>query len=328
MAHGIGEVPVRLACVGNALYDVVAFVETDFASRLGFHAGSTVHLDRDGMEPILSALAKSSRGAGGGAVNTAKVFASLGHGAAFAGMVGDDELGTLFRRDLEASGIASYLQVGRGRTGAFCAMIAPDGERTIAVAPELAPRLDPSAIPDEFFASDSTMYVDGFIAANPDALRALTRRAADSGMGIALDVAGYRIAVKHRDLFLELIRSVCSWTFMNEDEFIALSQTGVDEGLKEFSASAPGTVIVKRAETGAVCVSDGHLLESAVRPIRATDTTGAGDAFAAGFLSAALRGEPLARCLRLGNRVAEQAIQVTGMALDADRLQRAASTVL
>ena len=143
-------------------------------------------------------------------------------------------------------------------------------------------------------------------------------------MTIALDVAGSRIATRNRDFFIGLIRESCSWTFMNEDEFIALADSGVDDALARFSADVPGVVVVKRAEIGAVCVSDGSIVESAVRPIRATDTTGAGDAFAAGFLSAALLGSPLARCLRLGNRVAEHAIQVPGMAID---LRRAADAV-
>lgn len=328
MSHGHEEGTMRLACVGNALYDTVAFVETDFASRLGYHAGSTVHAEHEELEPIIATLSGAARGAGGGAVNAARVFASLGHGASFAGMIGRDAIGAVFRSDIAASGIEAFLQEGDTPTGEFCAMIAPDGERTILVAPGAAIRLDPEAIPAAFFRPESTLYLDGFLAANPEAVMAIVSRAASAGMRIALDVAGFRIATKHRDLFLDLIRSACSWTFMNEDEFIALAEAGVDEALQRFSAGASGIVVVKRAETGAVCVSDGSVLESAVRPIRATDTTGAGDAFAAGFLSAALSGAPLARCLRLGNRVAEQAIQVPGLALDGAKLRRAASTVL
>ncbi|MBU0927210.1 MAG: hypothetical protein KKA67_05640 [Spirochaetes bacterium] len=319
---------MRLACVGNALYDVVAFVETDFASKLGYHLGSTVHAESPEVGAIVSALPSASRGAGGGAFNAARVFASLGFQASFAGMIGADEVGAAFRADLGSSGIEPFLQEREAPTGVFCAMIAPDGERTIVVAPGAAPALDAAAIPDAFFAPGATLYADGFLAASPETLLTIVRRAEAAGMRIALDVAGFRIATKQRELFLRLIRESCSWTFMNEDEFIALAQAGVDEALKAFSASAPGTVVVKRAEIGAVCVSDGDVLESAVRPIRATDTTGAGDAFAAGFLSAAFSGEPLARCLRLGNRVAEQAIQVPGLALDRARLHRAVSTVL
>ncbi len=319
---------MKLACVGNALFDIVAFVETDFASRFGFHGGSTTHAERSELLPVLEALSGGSRGAGGGATNTARVFSSLGHQASFAGVIGNDDIGNQFKADLATAGVASFLQESGESTGIFCVLITPEGERTIVVAPGAAPRLDASAIPATFFSADATLYIDGFLAANPETVQTLVARANAAGMRIALDVAGFRIATKHRGFFLRLIRESCAWTFMNEDEFIALAEAGVDEALQEFSAAAPGIVVVKRAETGAVCVSDGLVLESAVRPIRATDTTGAGDSFAAGFLSAAFAGAPLARCLRLGNRVAEQAIQIAGMSMDGARLRRAASTVI
>lgn len=319
---------MKLACVGNALYDIIAFVETDFASKFGLHGGSTVHTERAQLESIIKALTSASSGAGGGAANTARVFSSLGYRSSFAGMIGGDPVGARFSADLESAGVELFMQIAAAPTGVFCVMIAPDGERTIAVAPGPATRLDAASIPDRFFSPDATLYVDGFLATSPETVLAIIARARSAGMRVALDVAGFRIATKNRAFFLKLIRETCSWTFMNEDEFIALAEAGVDEALQSFSAGAPGIVVVKRAEVGAVCVSDGYVQESAVRPIRATDTTGAGDAFAAGFLSAAFSGAPLAQCLRLGNRVAEQAIQVPGIAMDGAQLRKAAATVL
>ncbi|PKL08702.1 MAG: hypothetical protein CVV51_07605 [Spirochaetae bacterium HGW-Spirochaetae-7] len=318
---------MRLACVGNALWDIVSFVGDDFPSSLGYHDGSTTHADIANLEPVIAALPNAYLCAGGGAANAARVFSSLGHDAAFAGMIGSDETGQRFRVDMADFGIESFLQVSQKPTGVFCAMIAPDGTHTVLVAPGAAPFLDAAAVPAAFFRPGSTLYIDGFLASSPEAIERLVHRAKSAGMGIALDVAGSRIAAIHRDFFIELIRTSCSWTFMNEDEFMALADSGVDDALARFSAGIPGVVVVKRAEIGAVCVSDGSVVESSVRPIRATDTTGAGDAFAAGFLSAAIAGSSLARCLRLGNRVAEHAIQVPGMAIDSAGLRRAADAV-
>lgn len=319
---------MRLACAGNALYDIIAFTDTDFTSSMGVHRGSTSHVEPGELEALLAELRYPSGGAGGGAANTARVFTSLGFDAAFAGAIGKDERGARYRADMMSSGVKGYLQEKDAPTGVFCAMIEPDGTRTIVVSPGAAPRLDAEAVPDAFFARNSTLYLDGFLAAAPDAVTVLVRRAEAAGMKIALDVAGARIAAGKRDFFVDLIRRHCSWSFMNEDEFTALSGSGVDDSLKEFSeAAAPGVVVVKRAEVGAVSVSDGSVLESHVRPIQAVDPTGAGDAFAAGFLSAALSGAPLAKCLRLGNRIAEQSIQVPGMLIDGVRLRHAAAGV-
>ena len=185
-----------------------------------------------------------------------------------------------------------------------------------------------SAIPDSFYSRNSTLYLDGFLAASEDTVLELVKKAEASGMNIALDIGGARLAASKRDFFNTLIRKSCAWTFMNEDEFMALSESGVDDSLQRYSSDVPGIVVVKRAETGAVTVSDGSIIESHVRPIQATDTTGAGDAFAAGFLAAALSGAQLARCLRLGNRIAEHAIQVPGMSIDSVRLRHAAAGIL
>jgi 2-dehydro-3-deoxygluconokinase len=125
-----------------------------------------------------------------------------------------------------------------------------------------------------------------------------------------------------------LIQEYCDWVFMNEDEFMAMTGTSMDTGLVRFSSDVAGTVVVKLAEAGAVCARRGVVTESPVRSIRVTDETGAGDAFAAGFLSAALSGVSLARCLRLGNRVAEQVIQIPGVAIGPEGLQRASAAVL
>jgi sugar/nucleoside kinase (ribokinase family) len=319
---------MRLSCAGNALIDIIAFVETDFPSSIGLHGGSTAHVSAADLEPVLAQLQGASYGAGGGAANTARVFASLGYPSSFAGSIGHDEYGRHYIADMRQAGVESHLQVNPGHTGVFCALIEPAGERTIVVGPGVAAQLDAERVPASFFNPSSTLYLDGFLASSPDTLTALVRRAKAAGMAVAFDVAGSRIAVRNRELFLSLIRESCSWTFMNEDEFIALADTSVDDGLASFSADVPGVVIVKRAEIGAVCVSDGLIIESAVRPIQATDTTGAGDAFAAGFMAAALSGSSLARCLRLGNRVAEHAIQVPGIAMDASVLRRAAAAVL
>lgn len=319
---------MRLSCAGNALFDIIAFVETDFPPSIGLHGGSTAHVSSADLEPLVARLQGASYSAGGGAANTARVFASLGHHSSFAGSIGQDDYGRRYAADMHGAGVEAQLQENPGRTGVFCVLIEPDGERTIVVGPGVAAQLDAERVPESFFNPTSTLYLDGFLASSPDTLLSLVKRAKNAGMSVAFDVAGSRIAVKNRELFLSLIRESCSWTFMNEDEFIALADASVDEGLASFSADIPGVVIVKRAEIGAVCVSDGLILESAVRPIQATDTTGAGDAFAAGFMAAALSGSPLARCLRLGNRVAEHAIQVPGIAMDTSVLRHAVATVI
>lgn len=307
--------------------DLVSFVETDFSSSLGIHAGSTHHVSHEILDRVRKALGDPFKSAGGGAANTAKVFSALGGAARFAGAVGGDDMGRSYRQDLEDAGVDPFLSELEGPTGLFCVMIARDGTRSVIVNPGAASGFDPTSVPDSFFEADAVLYADAFLATQPGRLEGIIRRAERAGMRIALDVGGHRLAAAKAGMLRELIRTSVDWAFMNEDEFIALSGMGVDEGLSRFSSEAKGLLVVKRAEEGAVCLADGGLIESPVRTVRALDETGAGDAFSAGFLYAALSGAPVERCLRLGNRVAEHAIQVPGMALDRNRLRENAKTV-
>jgi sugar/nucleoside kinase (ribokinase family) len=319
---------MKLACVGNALVDVIAFIDTDFALKFGITTGSTAHVDHSRLGPVVAALQDPAISAGGGAANTARTFVHLGHEAVFAGCVGQDGYGQRYTKDLCSAGIDASLQYCSEPTGIFCALIAPDGRRSVMVSPSAALHFCPEAVPDAFFSSGSVLYLDGFLAAVPGAMEILASRARAAGMKIALDVAGQGIARAFRERFMALIQGYCDWVFMNEDEFLAMAQDSMDCGLIRFSANVSGTVVVKLAEAGAVCARGGVVIESPVRSIRVMDETGAGDAFAAGFLSAALSGVSLARCLRLGNRVAEQVIQIPGVSLGPERLQKASAAVL
>lgn len=280
------------------------------------------------IQDIIDALPEAWLTAGGGAANTAKIFCALGGRASFVGAIGQDVFGDQYENEMRRAGVDVYLQRRAVATGVFCALRDGAGRRSIVVDQGAASSLELDKIPASFYAVESILYIDGFLAMSSGLLEGLILRAKSAGMKIAFDTGGHRLVSDNVALFSRIIREDCAWSFLNEDEFTTLVGTSVDAGLAAFSAEIPGVVVVKRADAGAVCVSEGRLYESSVRPIDVVDETGAGDAFAAGFLYAALSGVPLARCLRAGNWTAERAIQVPGMALDLNALRRGMATVL
>jgi sugar/nucleoside kinase (ribokinase family) len=130
-----------------------------------------------------------------------------------------------------------------------------------------------------------------------------------------------------RRFLLEAIPRCCDFVFANEDEFIALSGSSVAEGIGDLNLLECGFV-VKLGSRGAAFTRRGETWESPVRAQVALDETGAGDAFAAGFLSGFARGLSPERCLRLGNRIAEEVIAVPGLRVEGKQLQRAQLSVL
>lgn len=319
---------MKLSCIGNALMDIISFRESEKATAMGFLPGTSSHVDYNTIMEIIASLDDCEFSAGGGACNTARVFSALGNKAGFAGALGRDSLGDRFETILLDDGVLSFLEREDAPSGVFLVFISPGtGERCIIVHQGAAMNLNPEKLGVEFFSNDSILYIDGFLANKPETLKAVIDKGQKAGMKIALDIAGQRLAVRNSEYFRELVTNICHWSFMNEDEFIALSGGSLEESLASFSGSAKGHVIVKRAEAGALCYHNGILTESPVRVINSIDSTGAGDSFSAGFLHAWLDGAPLARCLRAGNRVAEHIIQVPGVNIEPSLLKEALKEV-
>jgi sugar/nucleoside kinase (ribokinase family) len=100
------------------------------------------------------------------------------------------------------------------------------------------------------------------------------------------------------------IREVFAYTdllFLNEGEALQLTRArNARAALKALSTEVPCAVI-KRGARGAMAVKDGKITSAAGFKVEPKDTTGAGDSFAAGFVSSYLRGRPMTECLDAAN---------------------------
>jgi len=312
--------------IGNALMDVIAFVDEDFAPSLGFHNNSTVHLERSRLELVLEALDRPYLTAGGGAANMAKTAATLGLASAFVGALGQDRYGDLYRADFEAARVCSRFSISDESTGVYCALIKPDGGRTLLVAPGAAGYVTRQAPPADLFSKEAILYIEGFLLRDRRFFLSTLETARSAGMRIAIDLGSQSLVQASRGFILDLLPDYCDYLFANEDELEALSELPLGEGLA-LLGEGETAVIVKLAERGAIYARKGERVESPVRAVRPVDETGAGDAFAAGFLSGLARSFPPERCLRLGNRIAEEVLLVPGLSVDPERIRRARSSV-
>jgi sugar/nucleoside kinase (ribokinase family) len=322
---------MEIVGIGNALMDVIAFVDEAYAPKLGYHNNAVAHLDGDQLGPILESLPDPAVSAGGGAANAVRAAAYLGAKAAFAGMVGEDAFGDEYSAELRASGVDSLLSRSDARTGVYCALIRPDGGRTLLVSPGAA--LDISLVPppEALFRKGAILFAECFLIRDRHFFVGCLDRARGAGMQVAIDLSSRELTARNRDFLLAILPEFCDLLFANEDEFIALAGLPLREGLAFLTGDEAGKgmeIVVKRAEKGAVWARGGQVQSSPVRELRPVDETGAGDAFAAGFLYGRSLGLAPERSLRLGNRVAEEVLGVPGFGVDPERLRRAAEEVL
>jgi len=210
----------------------------------------------------------STRLCGGGAGgNVAAWLLHAGADVALVGRVGDDALAAVALEGLDDH----HVQRGAGeRTGVCVVLVGPDGERTMLpdAGANAALTIDDLPAGDILYLSGYTLLRAGSRAAGQRAL-ALAR---ERGMRIALDLAS--AAPLAREPRFASWAGPVDLVLGNEDELAVIDEIG------------PRELVIKRGARGATWTDGERTLDVDAQPADGRDTTGAGDAFAAGFLSA------------------------------------------
>ena len=227
-------------------------------------------------------------GPGGQAANVAAWAAALGATARFIGKTGADDAGTLARDRLAALGV-EVLGPIEGRNGTICSLVSPAGERSMAADRGAARDLEPDELEPGWLAGVDHLHVSGY-ALMVEPIRGAALRAAElaraGGARVSVDLASWSaIRDSGVDAFRDALRSLAAEVvFANEDE-----ERVVGRGLE-------AAWILKRGAGG--CAFDGE--ERAALPVQdVLDSTGAGDALAAGWIVGGpdLALEAAARCV-------------------------------
>ena len=144
------------------------------------------------------------------------------------------------------------------------------------------------------------------------------RRAIDvarsAGRKIAFTASESFVIDRHGDDFRSMIEDgVIDILFVNESELATLTgKDDFEDGLAVLSGKLP-VLVATKGEHGAVAIANGERAEVAAEPVtKVVDTTGAGDQFAAGFLSGHAKGLPLETCLKRGAVAAAEVISHIG----------------
>ncbi len=303
--------------IGNAIVDVLAEVDEALVARLGMAKGTMALVDRLRSAEILEALpAATVRSGGGSAANTCVAAAMLGARVGFLGRVADDALGRDFAADLAAAGVRfpTPLDDAGEPTATSVILVTPDGQRTMNTYLGACVGFGPADVDEAEVASAAVTYLEGYLFDPPaaqDAFRKAAAAARAAGRQVALTLSDPFCVGRHRDAFLAFLPS-CDIVFANEAEATALfGMTDVAEAARALGAAVP-LAVVTRSEKGSLIVSRDGTAEVAAEPTTVVDTTGAGDAYAAGFLAAHVRGLPLAECGRWGSVAAAEVISHVG----------------
>jgi len=301
--------------IGNAIVDVIARAEEDFLLRHGMRKGTMALIDEARAQAIYEAMGPAVETSGGSAANTTVGLASLGARAAFVGKIKDDLLGRAFGHDIRAAGVAfdtTHATAGPS-TGRCYVLVTPDGERTMNTYLGAAQDLHPHDIHADTVAASAVIYLEGYLwdpKNAKDAFLKAAKIAHDAGRKVALSLSDAFCVDRWRDEFLQLMRSrTVDLIFANEAELHSLYQTSDFDAAVRALRGDIDVAVVTRSEKGCLVVGpDGTEAVPAFPVERVVDTTGAGDLFAAGFLSGLARGADDRTCGRLGALAAAEVI--------------------
>ena len=311
--------------IGNAIVDVMAPCEDALIEKLGLARGGMSLINADGARDLYAAMGPAKEISGGSAANTLAGLANLGTKCAFIGQVADDQLGEVFTHDIRAEGIDfdTPARASEPPTALCLIFVTPDGERTMNTFLGASQFLPPSALSESAIADAAVLYLEGYLWDPEEPRRAMRRAievARNAGRKVAFTASESFVIDRHGDDFRALIDDgLIDVLFVNHLELATL--TGNDDfegGIDALKDKVP-TLVVTRSAAGAVAVSGGTRAEVPAEPVaKVVDTTGAGDLFAAGFLSGYVKDDSLENCLTRGAVCAAEIISHYGARSEAD----------
>jgi adenosine kinase len=305
--------------IGNAIVDVIARTDDDFLVAQKMQKGGMALINEARAEAIYEAMGPAIQISGGSAANTIAGIASFGARAAFVGKVKDDEVGRIFRHDITKAGVTFETKAAADgpSTARSYIMVTPDGERTMNTFLGAAQNLHPDDIDEASVASAAIIYLEGYLWDPKDAKQAFLK-AAKIAHGakrmVALTLSDAFCVDRYRAEFLALLRDgVVDLLFANEAELKSLYETAdFDTALSALRKDAK-LAAVTRSEKGCIVASREKAEAVPASPVaKVVDTTGAGDLFAAGFLTGIARGRDHVTAGKLGALAAAEVIQHLG----------------
>ena len=310
--------------IGNAIVDVLARAEDSFLATHGMAKGGMALIGADQAEAIYQVMGPGVESSGGSAGNTCAVAAALGARVGYLGKVADDGLGQVFAHDIRAAGVAfatAPLPAATAPTARCLILVSPDGQRTMNTFLGACVHFSEADLDHAAIAGAKVTYMEGYLFDPPaavSAFHAAARIAHGAGRQVSISLSDAFCVHRHRDAFRSFVREEVDILFANESELLALYET--DDWSKAEAAVRAEVKLacLTRSEQGSVIVSGAETHKVAAVPTQVVDTTGAGDAYAAGFLAAYTKGLGLAEAGRWGSVAAAEVISHFGARPQAD----------
>lgn len=308
-----------IAGIGNAIVDILVQVDSSFLEKQSMVPGTMALIDAKRVKELKSLVKPEKEMSGGSVANTCFVAALMGAKTAYLGKVADDALGKRFAEDIRQGGVYFPSKPLKGHSDLYTAcsviFVTPDAQRTMNTYLGACTQFKPEDVVEEVISASKVTFLEGYLFDGELAQKAFYQ-AADiahkANKTVALSLSDPFCVERHLAAFKDFISTSVDMVFANEAEICALYETEDFEIAITKAAKDAPIVVVTRGEKGSVIIADNERIEVACVPTVVVDTTGAGDAYVAGFLAGWTTDRTYAECGRLGSVIASEVISHFG----------------
>lgn len=321
----------RLLGISNAIVDVLSHVDADFLQKIGAPPGSMTLIDAARAHEIYGMMGPATEMSGGSVANTIAGFANLGGKAAYIGRVADDQLGEIFVHDMQSLGVDVRLTPAPANspTARCHVLISGDGQRTMQTYLGACTELSVTDVTEQTVGAPTVILLEGYIwdlVEGPAVAARAIEMARGYGGRVALSLSDSFCVERHRNAFHDAVTGGIDIVVADDDEVAALLQTSSFEDTMQALDNYDNLFAITRSEKGSV-IRHGNevVVQEATAVETVVDTTGAGDAWCAGFLFGITHGKSLQESAELGTFCGTQVIQQVGGRIEPGLLNKFAS---
>ena len=308
---------MKIIGIGNAIVDVICKVDDNFLLQNNLTKSTMKLVDEQEFQKLLAGLTIKETIAGGSVANSIVGLSQLGNKVAFIGKVNDDDLGYKYEQSLIKEQVNYFYNKKKEAipTGTCLILITPDSERTMCTFLGIAGKINANDIREESIKQSDLVLLEGYLWDEGEPKSAF-EKAFKLAKKTAMSLSDKFCVERHKDSFLELVKTKLDITFANEQEILHLIDANSFDEVVEFGKNLGKLIVITRSEKGSVAIYNNEVFEcESQKNLKLVDLTGAGDLFAAGFLHGYINKMTIQQSLSKGTEMASQIIQKIGARL-------------
>ena len=304
--------------IGNAIVDLIAEVDDSYLKKNTITKGSMSLVDYEAVNRIGNEVNIIRTISGGSVANSIVSIAQQNLKTAFIGKVNQDELGEKFSQGLKKEKVE--FKITKSPTNKYTArcviLVSTDAERTMNTYLGISQELTEEDIDLGIISNSSILYLEGYLWDLDNAKKAIKKSisaAKSSETIVAFSISDAFCVDRFREEFIDLINNSVDLIFANEIEIKSLYETSdINIAIKKCQETNK-IFAVTLGDKGAKIIHQDEIVNIKAEKIdKLVDTTGAGDLFAAGFLTEYIRTQNLESSGKLGVKMASIIIQQFG----------------